>query len=168
MAGAVVAALSLAVVVGVFNTGAGAADEDGQAIFDQQCKGCHTIGGGKLAGPDLQGLAGRRERAWVERFIREPDKVIASGDPIAKQLVEEYGVAMPNLGVSDAQLAALVAFLGYADPEPEPTSPPPATRRAASACSRGPTASTPVGHRASPAIRWPVSGRSAAASSGRT
>jgi len=131
VAGAVVAALSLAVVVGVFNTGAGAADEDGQAIFDQQCKGCHTIGGGKLAGPDLQGLAGRRERAWVERFIREPDKVIASGDPIAKQLVEEYGIAMPNLGVSDAQLAALVAFLGFdqqAPPttettttEPEPT-----------------------------------------------
>lgn len=121
MASAVVAALSLVAVVGLFSAGAGAADEDGQAIFDQQCAGCHTIGGGKLTGPDLQGLADRREQAWVERFIREPDKVIASGDPIAKQLVKEYGLAMPNLGVSDTQLAALVAFLGFEKQAPPTT-----------------------------------------------
>ena len=113
-------AVVLTTVVGPLSAGA-AADQDGKAVFEQLCKGCHTIGGGKLVGPDLQGLADRRERAWVERFIREPDKVIASDDPIAKQLVEEYGSQMPTLGVSDAQLAALVAFLGFAQQEPSPT-----------------------------------------------
>lgn len=118
---AAAAALSLVAVVGVFSSGAGAADEDGQAIFEQQCSGCHTIGGGKLAGPDLEGLADRREQAWVERFIQAPDEVIASGDPIAKQLLAEYGAQMPNLGVSDAQLASLVAFLGFEQQAPPTT-----------------------------------------------
>jgi len=119
-AGAFLGALVVAIVIGAFSAGAGAADEDGKAIFGQLCAGCHTIGGGKLAGPDLQGLADRRERAWVERFIQAPDEVIASGDPIAKQLLAEYGAQMPNLGVSDAQLAALVAFLGF-EQTPPPT-----------------------------------------------
>ena len=117
----VAVAAALLLLVGPLS--AGAADDDGQAIFDQQCKGCHTIGGGKLAGPDLQGLADRRDQAWVEAFVRDPAAVIASGDPIAKQLVEEYGVAMPNLGVSDAQLAALVAFLEFEQQPPTETTP---------------------------------------------
>ena len=121
MTGAVVGAVLVALAVGAFSAGAGAADEDGKALFQQMCAGCHTIGGGKLVGPDLQGLADRRDRAWVERFIQAPDEVIASGDPIAKQLLEEYGAPMPNLGVSDAQLAALVAFLGFEQRAPTPT-----------------------------------------------
>jgi len=107
----VAVAATLVLLVGPLS--AGAADEDGQAIFDQQCAGCHTIGGGDLAGPDLQGLADRRDQAWVEAFVRDPAAVIESGDPIAKELLDKYGVVMPNLGVSDAQLAALVAFLGF-------------------------------------------------------
>ena len=114
-------AITVAFVLVAGPVGADAQGGDGQAAFDQLCKGCHTIGGGKLVGPDLQGLADRRDLAWVERFIREPDKVIASGDPIAKQLVEEYGTQMPTLGISDAQLAALVAFLGFEQREPPPT-----------------------------------------------
>ena len=117
-----VAAVALVGVVGALSARAVTGSEDGQAVFDQLCKGCHTIGGGKLAGPDLEGLADRRERAWVERFIQAPDAVIASGDPIAKQLVDDYGAQMPNLGVSDAQLAALVAFLGYAEQGSSPPS----------------------------------------------
>jgi mono/diheme cytochrome c family protein len=119
----VAVAASLAAVFAVLGSGARAADEDGKAIFDQLCSGCHTIGGGTLVGPDLQGLADRRERDWIERFIREPDAVIASGDPIAKQLLDEYGAPMPNLGVSDAQLSALVAFLGFAQQTPPETTP---------------------------------------------
>ena len=91
-----------------------AANEDGKATFDQLCQGCHTIGGGKSVGPDLEGVAGRRDRAWAEAFILGPDKVIASGDPIAKGLLGEYGTPMPNLGVTAAQIGPLMAFLGFA------------------------------------------------------
>ena len=51
----------------------------------------------------------------MKQFILEPDKVIASGDPIAKELVDEYGAPMPNLGVTAAQIGPLLAFLGFAE-----------------------------------------------------
>lgn len=109
----IAAALAGAALAAALGGNAAAADQDGKAIFDQLCQGCHTIGGGKTVGPDLQGLADRSELAWVRRFILEPDKVIASGDPIAKDLVDQYGMQMPNLGVTDAQIGPLLAYLGF-------------------------------------------------------
>jgi len=84
---------------------------DGQALFQQKCKGCHTIGGGKLVGPDLQDVAKQRDLAWLKSFIAAPDKLIASGDPIAKQLVDQFIVKMPNLGLTSDQVDALAAYL---------------------------------------------------------
>ena len=99
--------------------------EEGSAIFQSQCASCHTIGGGDKVGPDLQGVGSRRDRAWLERFLRAPDQVIASGDPIATELVKKYGgVQMPNLGLTDDQVASLLAFLGVPSAG---VSPPPAT-----------------------------------------
>lgn len=106
-----------------------AAAQDGKATFTQLCQGCHTIGGGDRTGPDLAGLADRRERDWVQRFITQPDAVIAEGDPIAKDLVAKYGVPMPNLGVTPAQADALVTYLGFSGastPAPAPATPAPA------------------------------------------
>ena len=38
-----------------------AAAEDGQALFNAQCKSCHTINGvSGVAGPSLKGVAGRK------------------------------------------------------------------------------------------------------------
>lgn len=113
-AAAVIAlALAGAVLAASLGGSAHAAGQDGQAIFGQLCQGCHTIGGGKTVGPDLQGLADRRELEWVKQFILAPDTVIASGDPIAKGLVDEYGTQMPNLGVTAAQIGPLLTYLGF-------------------------------------------------------
>ena len=101
---------------------AGQAGEDGKAVYEGLCKGCHTIGGGKLVGPDLQGIADRRDADWVRAFILGPEKVIAAGDPIAKQLLGEYNnVPMPNLGVTEAQIGPLVTFLGFTGTAPTTT-----------------------------------------------
>lgn len=94
---------------------------DGEALFKQKCVACHTIGGGKLVGPDLQGVTAQRDRAWLERWILEPDKVLAANDPIAAQLLQEYNnVSMPNFGLTEAQVASLIAYL-----ETDPTVLPP-------------------------------------------
>ncbi len=60
----------------------------GEQTFKAKCAACHTIGGGKLVGPDLKGVTTQRDAAWLKQFIAEPDKVLASGDPLATQLLQ--------------------------------------------------------------------------------
>ncbi len=63
--------------------------------FKQNCTSCHTIGGGRLTGPDLQDVTQRKDRAWLARFIADPATVLASGDAYALKLKNEArGVVM--------------------------------------------------------------------------
>ena len=88
----------------------------GQEIFDAQCQSCHTIGGGNTVGPDLQGVLVRRDRDWVARFIASPDFVIAEGDPIAMELLEEFnGIEMPNRALTDEDVEFVLVFLEVQD-----------------------------------------------------
>ncbi|MEK7352978.1 MAG: cytochrome c [Chloroflexota bacterium] len=94
--------------------------EQGQAIFEQKCQGCHTIGGGRLVGPNLNGITSHRDRDWLIRFITIPDKLIAQGDPIAREIVQEYGLAMPNLGLTDDDARAVLAYIESQSSESKP------------------------------------------------
>jgi mono/diheme cytochrome c family protein len=82
--------------------------------FRLNCMSCHTIGGGRLTGPDLKDVEGRRERAWLVRFLQNPKQVIDSGDPYAQKLVQEArGVVMPTLpGMTPARAEALLNLIG--------------------------------------------------------
>jgi protein SCO1/2 len=85
---------------------------DGQRLFQSRCSACHSIGQGDKTGPDLLGVTGRRERAWLSRYIGDPDQVLAAGDPIATALYNKYKrVGMPNLRLSSSEVAELVSFL---------------------------------------------------------
>lgn len=86
---------------------------DGEALFKEKCVACHTIGGGKLVGPDLQGVTERRAKDWLTNWISAPDQMLASGDATATELFKEYNqVPMPNLGLKPDQVASLIAYLG--------------------------------------------------------
>ncbi len=82
-------------------------------VFQQNCTACHTIGGGRLVGPDLKDATSRRPRAWLVKFIVNPEAVIQSGDPYAKQLVQQAGgVLMPALpGLTPALAEALLDLI---------------------------------------------------------
>jgi mono/diheme cytochrome c family protein len=85
---------------------------DGQAIFQQFCIACHSIGAGIVVGPDLEGVTTRRDRAWLARWIAEPDKMLAESDPIATELFQEFNnIPMTNLGLSTADVEALLIYL---------------------------------------------------------
>lgn len=84
--------------------------EEGKQVFENKCTTCHTIGGGDIAGPDLKGVAKRRERKWLEAFISAPDKMLAEKDPIALELFGKYNFAMPNLSLTEEEVSALIAF----------------------------------------------------------
>jgi protein SCO1/2 len=85
---------------------------NGQRLFQSKCSACHTLGQGDKVGPDLAGVTARRNRAWLTRYISEPEAVLAIGDPIAKALFQQYKqIRMPNLRLGSSDVADLVSFL---------------------------------------------------------
>lgn len=73
-----------------------AAAQDTPDYFRQNCTSCHTIGGGRLTGPDLKDVTKRQTREWLSRFLLNPKSVIDGGDPYARKLFEESrNVPMP-------------------------------------------------------------------------
>ena len=91
-------------------------------FFAQKCKICHTIGGGRRAGPDLKDVTKQKDRTWLETFIQNPKAVIDSGDPFAVQLQQESrGLVMPTVAGITPQLAkSLVDFIEHESRESEP------------------------------------------------
>jgi protein SCO1/2 len=85
---------------------------NGQYLFSTRCAACHTIGKGDSIGPDLLGVAGARDRAWLRRFIAVPDQMLAEKDPLATALFKKYNeVQMPNLRLPEEDVASLIAFI---------------------------------------------------------
>jgi len=85
----------------------------GKSLFESKgCNGCHTIGGGRRAGPDLKGVTERRSREWLQKWIRDPDAMLAS-DSVAQQLLAEAnGIRMVNPHLTnDADINALIDYL---------------------------------------------------------
>jgi mono/diheme cytochrome c family protein len=81
--------------------------------YRQNCLSCHTIGGGRLTGPDLKDVSGRKDRAWLIEFMLAPQRMIDRGDPYALQLLQESrGVVMPQIaGLDRARAEALMDLI---------------------------------------------------------
>ncbi len=91
----------------------------GEELFRVRCAACHALGqagpaalAAQRLGPDLTGVTTRRERDWLKRWIKAPDRMLADKDPLALQLLAQYNqVAMPNLRLSDTEVEALIGHL---------------------------------------------------------
>lgn len=81
--------------------------------YRQNCMSCHTIGGGRLTGPDLKNVTDRKDRTWLARFMTDPKATIDSGDLYALKLFQEArGVMMPALpGLTRARAEALLDLI---------------------------------------------------------
>jgi nitric oxide reductase subunit C len=76
-----------------------ARSEDRPQVFNQLCIACHSLEGqGGSVGPALDGVALRRNSDYLRRWLHDPTKV----KPDSR---------MPNLGLADATVNELVAFL---------------------------------------------------------
>jgi len=87
--------------------------------FRQNCTVCHTVGKGRLIGPDLEGVTKRKDRAWLIKFLQSPQAMIDSGDPYAAQLLKDaHGIAMPNVAGMTPDLASALLDLIEGAPGP--------------------------------------------------
>lgn len=91
--------------------------ENGKTLFNDNCSVCHTIGKGRLVGPDLAGVDQRREKDWIFSFINNSGELIASGDATAKALFDEFKLAMPSHDFSNSELEDLLSYIAQAAAE---------------------------------------------------
>lgn len=87
---------------------------DGKKLFAVNCSVCHTLGGGKLIGPDLTGILDRRDREWIVLFIRSSQTLVSNGDKEAVAVFEAYDkMIMPDQAtLSDAEIDAILLYVG--------------------------------------------------------
>src|SRR5215470_6347734 len=97
----------------MLSMGTAMAQQDPSIFFKQNCTSCHTVGGGRLVGPDLKDVATRKDRQWLVQFLQSPKAMIDSGDPYAAKLQQEArGVVMPNIsGMNPQQAQALLDMI---------------------------------------------------------
>lgn len=100
------------------------AQNTGEELFKTACASCHTIGKGRLVGPDLTGVYNKRSTEWLIEFIRSSQSMIKSGDPDAVAIFEEYNrVPMPDNPFNDEQISGIIDYIKSAD-QPSPVSGP--------------------------------------------
>ncbi|MFA7327498.1 MAG: c-type cytochrome [Candidatus Kapaibacterium sp.] len=88
-----------------------ALSSDGETLF-KVCSACHTIGGGKIVGPDLKGISDKRSDEWLIKFIQNSTEFIQSGDADAIAIFEENNrIPMPAQALSDAQVKSIIAYI---------------------------------------------------------
>ncbi len=77
-----------------------------------ECKACHTIGGGRLVGPDLKGVTEKHSEAWLVKFIQNSQKMVKSGDKEAVKIFNQYSkIPMPSHNLTDAQVKDILLYI---------------------------------------------------------
>jgi cytochrome c551/c552 len=81
----------------------------GKALWSSRaCSGCHTIGKGKMAGPDLAHVTERRTVEWLTKWLGNTTEMLQS-DETAKALFEEYNkTPMPDFKMKEAEALAVL------------------------------------------------------------
>jgi mono/diheme cytochrome c family protein len=92
--------------------GGGSAEvQAGDALFKANCTQCHAINE-KVVGPALKDITKRRSISWLIPWVKNPAKVIASGDEYAVKLFNDYGKQqMPSFGLSDKEITSIMAYV---------------------------------------------------------
>jgi cbb3-type cytochrome oxidase cytochrome c subunit len=75
------------------------------------CYMCHAFGKETHTGPDLAGVMERRDRAWLQQWLKDPYGMLLS-DPQAQAMKEQFhDVKMPNYKLQAHDVEALLHFL---------------------------------------------------------
>jgi len=83
----------------------------GKKLFNMHCASCHKLNK-KATGPALYKVAERREMDWLKAWIKNNNKLRASGDADANAIYKEYnGVAMSVFEfLTEKQIEDIIAY----------------------------------------------------------
>lgn len=86
--------------------------QDGAQLFRTNCGACHTVGKGKLVGPDLKGLQDRHTEEWILKWVHSSQTLVKSGDKDAVKLFNDNNqIQMPDQPLSDNDIKSVLAYI---------------------------------------------------------
>jgi nitrite reductase (NO-forming) len=78
---------------------------------DEGCDACHSIGGGRRAGPDLLGVTDRRSHAWLDNWLLHTSDMLQT-DSTAIGLYDQFHHwSMPQIPLNQSDVSALLAYI---------------------------------------------------------
>lgn len=82
-------------------------------IFKTNCATCHTIGKGRLVGPDLINVDQRHDEKWLNEWIRSSQTMVKNKDPKAVELFNSYNqIPMPDYPqLKEEEIKALLSYI---------------------------------------------------------
>lgn len=81
-------------------------------LFSSKCAVCHTIGKGRLVGPDLKNISEKRDNDWLLSFIESSQSFIKSGDAEAIKVYDEYNkLLMPDPLLSMSEITEVLIYI---------------------------------------------------------
>jgi mono/diheme cytochrome c family protein len=88
----------------------------GRKLFTAKgCQACHSIGQGKMAGPDLKGVTERAPVDWIRTFLKNPREQFNNQDGRTVALVQAaHGAVMPNFKLREDEIDELINYLALA------------------------------------------------------
>lgn len=87
--------------------------ENGKSLFKTNCSACHSIGKGRLVGPDLKNITIKRTEDWLMKWIKSSSSLIKSGDADAISIFKEFNeVPMTDFSfLTDEQLKVMLSYI---------------------------------------------------------
>lgn len=86
--------------------------QDGGQIFKTNCGACHTVGKGKLVGPDLKGVQDRHTEEWILKWVKGSQALVKSGDKEAVKLFNDNSqIPMPDQAISDNDIKTILTYI---------------------------------------------------------
>src|SRR5580692_8875916 len=86
--------------------------QDGGQLFKTNCGACHTVGKGKLVGPDLKGIQERHSEDWILKWVKGSQAMVKSGDKDAVKLfADNSSIPMPDQALADNDIKAILSFI---------------------------------------------------------
>jgi len=90
---------------------------NGETLFNNNCKACHSPKDEVVVGPGLKGIQERRDLAWLVKWVKNPNGLIQSGDEYAVALYNKFNkaqmTAFPAYG--EAEVKDILAYIAKAN-----------------------------------------------------
>jgi mono/diheme cytochrome c family protein len=89
--------------------------QSGEELFKSNCSSCHSIGKGRVVGPDLSGVYNKMNNDWLVSFIKSSQSMVKSGDKDAVAIFNEYKIPMPDFNFTDQQINDIINYIKQTD-----------------------------------------------------